>query len=151
MRMSLTDNKTAPLWQDFMSKRRQIPNAVGSDLYSLQIYEASYFNFFNPAHAFEKWAATAVNDFEVVPAGMETLVLPSGWYAVFLYKGPANQGQKIFQYIFEVWLPTAGFLLDDRPHFELLGEKYKNNDPDSEEEIWIPVRLIEPETLPFNS
>jgi hypothetical protein len=22
----------------------------------------------------------------------------------------------------------------------LLGEKYKNNDPDSEEEIWIPIR-----------
>jgi len=30
--------------------------------------------------------------------------------------------------------------LDDRPHFEVLGDKYKNADPDSEEEIWIPIR-----------
>jgi AraC family transcriptional regulator len=29
--------------------------------------------------------------------------------------------------------------LDDRPHFEVLGEKYKNNDPTSEKEIWIPI------------
>jgi AraC family transcriptional regulator len=26
-----------------------------------------------------------------------------------------------------------------RPHMELLGEKYRNNDPHSEEEIWIPI------------
>jgi len=30
--------------------------------------------------------------------------------------------------------------LDNRPHFEVLGEKYKNGDPESEEEIWIPVK-----------
>lgn len=30
--------------------------------------------------------------------------------------------------------------IDFRPHFEILGEKYKNNDPGSEEEVWIPVR-----------
>ena len=27
--------------------------------------------------------------------------------------------------------------------FEILGEKYKNGDPNSEEEIWIPVKLKE--------
>jgi len=26
------------------------------------------------------------------------------------------------------------------PRIEILGEKYRNNDPDSEEEIWIPVK-----------
>jgi predicted transcriptional regulator YdeE len=30
--------------------------------------------------------------------------------------------------------------IDNRPHFEVLGDKYKNNDPSSEEEIWIPIR-----------
>jgi AraC family transcriptional regulator len=29
---------------------------------------------------------------------------------------------------------------DDRPHFEILGDKYKNDHPDSEEEIWILCR-----------
>ena len=32
------------------------------------------------------------------------------------------------------------YTLDDRPHFEILGEKYKNQDPDSEEELWIPIK-----------
>lgn len=27
-----------------------------------------------------------------------------------------------------------------QPHFEVLGEKYKDNDPTSEEEIWIPIK-----------
>jgi hypothetical protein len=26
------------------------------------------------------------------------------------------------------------------PHFEVLGDKYKNNDPSSEEEVWIPIK-----------
>jgi len=32
------------------------------------------------------------------------------------------------------------FMLDDRPHFALMGDRYKNDDPESEEEIWIPVK-----------
>ena len=41
---------------------------------------------------------------------------------------------------FETWLPAYGFVLANRPHFEVLGAKYKNNDPASEEEIWIPIQ-----------
>jgi len=38
-------------------------------------------------------------------------------------------------------LPNSDYELDNRPHFEILGKKYKNNSADSEEEIWIPVKL----------
>ena len=38
-------------------------------------------------------------------------------------------------------MPASEYILDKRPHFEILGEKYKNDDPASEEEVWIPVRL----------
>lgn len=32
-------------------------------------------------------------------------------------------------------------LVEYKPnHFEILGEKYKNNDPLSEEDIWIPIK-----------
>jgi AraC family transcriptional regulator len=44
--------------------------------------------------------------------------------------------------MFREWLPASGYELDDRPHFEILGERYKNNDPDSEEELWFPVRKL---------
>lgn len=39
-------------------------------------------------------------------------------------------------YIFATWLPSSAYVLDNRPHFEVLGAKYKSNDPGSEEEIW---------------
>ena len=68
-------------------------------------------------------------------------------YAVFVHKGAAGSGPEIFRYIFGKWLPESGYLPDKRPHFEILGEKYKNEDPDSEEEIWIPVK---PKKTAFN-
>lgn len=33
----------------------------------------------------------------------------------------------------------AVFEVDERPRFEVLGKKYRNNDETSEEEIWIPI------------
>jgi AraC family transcriptional regulator len=71
---------------------------------------------------------------------MEALVLKSGLYAVFLYHGPASEGSEFFKYIYREWLPGSEYQLDNRPHFEILGEKYKNEYPESEEEIWIPVK-----------
>jgi AraC family transcriptional regulator len=37
-------------------------------------------------------------------------------------------------------LPKSEYELDYRPHFEILGEKYKNNDQLSEEDIFIPIK-----------
>ena len=71
---------------------------------------------------------------------METYTLTGGLYAVFDYKGLSTD-TKIFEYIFGTWLPrSTNYLLGDRPHFEILGDKYKNNDLNSEEQIWIPIK-----------
>jgi len=140
MTMSLTNNKTGELWRGFMMQQKEIQNSIGTELYSMQIYPSTYFRDFNPDTEFEKWALTEVNDFSTIPDEMQSFTLTGGLYAVFLHQGAASAGPEIFQYIFGTWLPSSGFLLDDRPHFELLGEKYKNNDPDSEEEIWIPIK-----------
>lgn len=142
MTMSLIHNKTGELWKAFMQARKEIHNNTSDLLYSLQTYSPSYFTSFNPNTEFEKWAAIEVADFGNVPAGMETFELPGGLYAVFLHKGGPATGAQTFQYIFGTWLPASGYLLDNRPHFEVLGDKYRNDDPASEEEIWIPVRPI---------
>lgn len=89
---------------------------------------------FKPTNEFERWATVEVSDFDNVPNEMETFVLPSGLYAVFDYKGLSTDNS-IFQYILGTWLPSSDYVLDNRPHFEVLGDKYKNNDPTSEEEI----------------
>ena len=143
MIMSLTNNKTPELWRSFMPRRKEIQNSIGTDLYSMQVYDEGYFRNFNPNATFTKWGAVEVTDFDSIPAEMESIVLPAGLYAVFLYKGAASAGAKTFQYIFETWLPNSDYFLDNRPHFEVLGAKYKNDDPDSEEEIWIPIKAKE--------
>jgi len=139
LKMSLSNNKTAELWASFMPKKREIESKVSNDLISLQIYPFTYFSEFKPTNEFEKWASVEVSNFENLPKDLETLDLEAGLYAVFNYIGLSNNPE-IFQYIFGVWLPSSEYLLDNRPHFEVLGEKYKNNDPNSEEEIWIPVK-----------
>ncbi len=137
--MSIAHNKTGELWKSFMPRRNEITNHVSSDFISMAIYKHAYFIAFNPTTEFEKWAAIEVSDFDTVPDNMETYTLEGGLYAVFDYKGASND-MTIFQYIFEKWLPTSDYILDERPHFEVLGDKYKNADPNSEEEIWIPVK-----------
>ena len=139
--MSLSANQTAELWQSFMPRRKEIRNKLNAELISIEVYDQSLdFKDFNPTTEFEKWAAVEVSEFDTVPAGMETLILTEGLYAVFIYRGAANNSASFFQYIFGTWLPQSGYILDQRAHFEVMGEKYKGNDPTSEEEIWIPVK-----------
>lgn len=137
---SLANNKTVELWKNFMPHRNSISNTISNDLYSLQVYPPNYFNPFNPTTTFEKWALIEVTSFDAVPSGMETFTLPEGLYAIFNYKGSAIGAPLFFQKLFGVWLPSSGYVLDNRPHFEILGEKYKRDSEDSEEEVWIPIK-----------
>jgi len=115
---------------------------LGRVVYSVQIYSASMdFSQFNPHDIIEKWATVEVTDHDNIPGDMEPLTLPEGTYAVFIYKGKASEAAATFQYFYGTWLPASGYVVDRRPHFEILGEKYKNEQHDSEEEIWIPVKL----------
>lgn len=137
--MSLANNKTGELWRSFIPRRREIINPLSNDMISLQVYTPTHFADFKLTNEFEKWATVEVAHFDHVPADMETFILPGGLYTVFDYKGLSTDNS-IFQFIFGTWIPGSDYDLDDRPHFEVLGEKYKNNDPASEEEIWIPVQ-----------
>jgi AraC family transcriptional regulator len=140
LRMSFADNRTGELWRAFMPKRKEIHNNLTNDLFSLQIYDTSYFENFDPTKEFEKWALVEVGSFDNIPGEMEPFVLTGGLYAVFIHQGSSNDNST-FQYIFSTWLPNSDYLLDNRPHFEILGDKYKNADPNSVEEIWIPIKL----------
>lgn len=139
-KMSFLHNQTAELWRSFMPRRGLITGAVGAELYSVEVYDGvDFFRQFNPAREFEKWAAVRVAGNGALPEGMESLALPAGRYAVFTYKGkPADAGDT-YRYIYGEWMARSAFRLDDRPHFALMGEKYKGDSPGSEEELWIPI------------
>lgn len=143
VKMSFSKNRTSELWKSFMKRRKYILNSLSVDLISLQIYHDSFgICEFNPTIEFEKWALSEVSDFDGVPDNMESFTLTAGLYAVFLHKNVISTAEETFRYIFRTWIPNSEYDLDNkRPHFEILGGKYKKNDISSEEEVWIPIKL----------
>lgn len=137
--MSLADNKTPSLWRSFMPFRKNIKNHLSNEMISMSVYSEPL-RVGDIHQNFYKWAAVEVTDFIELPTDMETIILEGGLYAVFHYQG-LNTDNSIFVYIYGTWLPNSEYELDNRPHFELLGDKYKNGDPNSEEDIWIPIKL----------
>lgn len=141
LRMSIAGDRTFELWRSFMPERKNVKNVLSIDLFSMQIYDQDFdFNDFTPDTEFVKWAAVEVSDHKNIPDGMQAYTLNGGLYAVFLYKGRSADFAETFKYIFYTWFPTSAYEVDEREHFEILGDKYKNNDPESEEEIWVPIK-----------
>jgi AraC family transcriptional regulator len=71
---------------------------------------------------------------------MQSFQIPEGDYAIFPHKG-MNAGAT-YQKIMTEWLPKSGYKIADRPHFQVMGEKYKNGSPDSEEDFYVPVEKL---------
>ncbi len=126
------------LWSRFMPRRKEIQNTIGKELFNIQINPEGF--AFGPNESFVKWAAAAVSSFDLVPDEMGTFEIQEGLYAVFNYKGDQSNAAVFFKAIYTEWLPNSEFDLDARPQFEILGEKYKKDDSNSEEEIWIPIK-----------
>jgi AraC family transcriptional regulator len=141
LKMSFANDKTMVLWQTFMQRRKEIKNNVGTELYSIGVYEdTGFFKSFNPMKEFDKWAAIKVSDLDILPENMMKLIIPAGEYAVFRYKGKPSEAQATYQFIYGEWIANSEYVLDDRPHFALMGENYKGEHPDSEEDLWIPIK-----------
>ena len=139
---SLSDYGAPGLWQRFMPQVKSIENKVGGEKYSIQIYDHLFsYSDFHPKLIFKYWVATEVQNFEAVPNEMETLELSGGKYAVFIHEGTVADFQKTLNFIHLEWLPQSEFELDNRPHFELLDERYLGpNNSKSIEEVWVPVK-----------
>lgn len=93
--MSFADYRIGELWRSFLPRRKEIPNNLTDDLFSVVVYKPAHFEDFKPTNEFARWAAVEVADFDDVPSEMETFILPGGLYAVFDYKG-LNTGQLNF-------------------------------------------------------
>ncbi|MEJ1222163.1 GyrI-like domain-containing protein [Sediminicola sp. 1XM1-17] len=141
LQMSLSKDRTPMLWQNFMPYRNSIKHRTSSALISLQDYKNPFcLQDFTTTTEFDKWAAVEVSKVQDLPENMETYTISGGLYAVFTYVGTPQGFRNFLSDIYNEWFPSADYILDHRPHFEILGDKYRNNHPDSEEEVWIPVK-----------
>jgi AraC family transcriptional regulator len=135
------EDKTPDLWRAFMPQRNKIASRTGTDLISMRVFPEGPAQIVDPTSMFVKWAAVEVLGQPDLPEGMSTCKQEGGLYAVFDHHGLATD-ISTFIYIFQTWLPQSEYELDDREHFEVLGEDYQALDPDAEEEILIPVRPV---------
>ena len=137
---SQAEDNTRALWQGFMPRRGEVAHRVGVDVISVQQFDGALKpEDFTATTEWEKWAAVEVTQLEAIPEGMEVLVLKPGKYGVFLHRGPASAFPRTMQFIFGEWLPQSEYELDNRERFEVLKPDYRPDDPDAEEEVWIPI------------
>lgn len=139
-RMSLANDTTPQLWASFMPIRKLIEGVVDDNLYSIGVYPIDYFNTFNPAVEFDKWAALKVDSTTEPNGKFERLDVSAGDYLVFPYVGLAKDTPPVFQYIYGSWIPQSKFDLDDRPHLAVMPPGYDPNDPEAKEEFWVPIK-----------
>ncbi|MBU2929035.1 GyrI-like domain-containing protein [Winogradskyella psychrotolerans] len=127
-------HKIVALWKRFMPRKHEIENLASKDLIAMQIY-SDFNNFETP---FDIWACAEVLNGHNLPDTMSTFTIPQGDYAIFNHKG--MDAGATYQKIMTEWLPTSGYDIDARPHFQVMGEKYKNGSPDSEEDFFVPIK-----------
>ena len=120
-------------------RKKEIQNTLNKDVFDIRVYSTDYYKNFSPSTNFTKWAAVEVSTFEGMPDGMKSISMDGGQYAVFTIKA-TDSNPSVFQYIFTQWLPNSNYQLDDRPHFDILGEKIQRRAANAEEEIWIPIQ-----------
>lgn len=141
IRTSLSENRTSELWRAFRPRIKEISQNPDIQLFSVQSYDKGFkMEHFSPMTFFDKWAAVEAQDFEKIPAEMESYSLTGGLYAVFIYKGSWANHQPFFNYIFMQWLPNSDYELDDREHFESFGLAHNPFDENSEEKVYIPIK-----------
>ncbi len=140
--VSMLNNTTPLLWKNLMPKRKDIENIVGSNLYSMQIYTSKLdLNIFTPQTVFQNWAMVEVSSFENSPNDIQTHTLTGGMYAVFDYRGTPANIEAFAKKVFGEIIPSSLYEVDEREHFQVLGERYKRDSEDSEEEFWIPIKI----------
>jgi len=141
IKTNLMEDKAGDLWREFVSRTKEIQNIKGNGYYSLQFYNKNFPKNFNNKTNFDKWAALEVGEIDELPEGMQRVEIEKGKYAIFTYKGKSQGISTLMEYIYGPWLQESEFQIDNRAHFEYMGENYLGpNDPESEEEVWIPIK-----------
>ncbi len=138
---SVVNNKNFELWSSYMPRRNEL-KAISSDLFAIQRYDIGHFvREFNPEAEFEILAMQEVSNGSDTPVGMTKLEIPNGDYAVFNYKGTGADFAPMAIAIYSKVIPESAYNVDERPHFQIMGANYYGQEnPESEEEIWVPIK-----------
>ena len=141
---SLAGAGTPALWRNFGPRIKEIGNRADDWRYSLRVYPADLsLDRLTPDTEYREWAAVAVQEGTPVPDGLESLELAGGLYVRCLHRGLPGEIGNTVNFLFGQWLPTSGYDVDNsRPHFERMAPDYRPDDPEAQEEMYVPLRVL---------
>ena len=116
-----------------MPNKFKITNTINEELIALQYYG----DFNDTNQPYDIMACAEVSDLNDIPDELIGFTIPTGDYAVFVLKGMDAGG--LYRKILSEWLPDSDYVIDDRPHFQVMGKKYINGSEKSEEDFYIPI------------
>lgn len=129
------------LWSAFRPFIDQLKNRVGTHFFG--IYE-EYHEEEDGDVGFTYICAAEVTDFDNIPEGMTTRIIPEHLYAVFQHKGTVSYLPETLKYIWGSWLPKSQYDYVEKPDFELYPEKATPNNPPQLIYLYIPIMKKQP-------
>ena len=141
-RINLPENTIPQLWDKFTKRENEIKSVIGKGAYGI----AENMSESSEGTSFDEIVGLEVSSFEEIPEGMITKVIKPQKYAVFTHKGElfekdgSSNLHKSYDYIYSKLLPASGYEVDGEFNFEYYDERFIWGSPESEMDIYIPIR-----------
>ncbi|NOU88577.1 hypothetical protein GC102_22890 [Paenibacillus sp. LMG 31460] len=133
-------NKTTiKLAYNFIDRRAEVTNCINEiEVFGISTDPEDY----NPeTDQFEFFIGVEVSSNKDIPNEMVYREIPANLYAMFTFKGPADNAGPVHAYLYSTWLKQSGYELSGLYNIEIYDER--NHGPESEEsitDICFPVR-----------
>lgn len=124
------------LWCEFKPYIGNIENRIDANAFG--IYESYEEN--DDEVSFSYVCAVAVSNFDQIPDGMTSRVIPEQTYARFTHKGSLKNLHDTLKYIWGSWLPKSKYEYVEKPDFELYPQGFNDEDPENKLYLHIPIK-----------
>jgi len=126
-------NEIPQLWQSIGPRVGEIKNIADDHV----AYGISA-NMDESTGEFDYIAGSEVSTAKEIPEGMFCFEVPDAKYAVFSTTLPKIG--ETFHNAYHTWLPESGYQATGGPELEVYDERFDPQDPDSEFDLYIPVK-----------
>lgn len=127
------------LWEEFIPREKEIKKRVNQGI-TYGLCEYVNMSSFDEDTPYQEFVCCQVSEFKDLPDKMAGKEVAGGKYAVFTHKGSLNNLRKTYDFIYSTWLPKSGYELKPTDDFERYDERYVPGDPESEIDIYLPVK-----------
>ena len=133
--LPLYSREVFALWKEFRTEQMK------AGLIDVELYSIQEFAEWPPKTTIMHWSGIEKQDTVKYPEEWQECVLQGGAYAFALFKGDSEEFPAMLKDIIVSWIPTTDYEYDpSRLQFQVMPHDYKLDDPNAEEQVWIPVR-----------